>query len=247
MRSNKFGVINIEFPADGEYNFTMRATGKYEPLVNTLFIDSEEAGVFNIQVNEAALTDTTITVEVTKGIHEIKVQFADDYDSLNDYMKITAKSVGEVNPEKTEDTDTDTNMETDIDTSSESEENTDVATDTETDVNTEVDTEKDTDANTDIGTDNTDIGTDNTDSETESDAVTDTDIGTDIDTNIETVLGDVNNDGFVDILDVVMVRAHIVGTKPIADSEMEVRADVNSDDIVDIIDVVIMRNKIVNG
>ena len=247
MRSNKFGAINIEFPADGEYNFTMRATGKYEPLVNTLFIDSKEAGVFNIQVNEAALTDTTITVEVTKGIHEIKVQFADDYDSLNDYMKITAKSVGEVNPEKTEDTDTDTNMETDIDTSSESEENTDVATDTETDVNTEVDTEKDTDANTDIGTDNTDIGTDNTDSETESDAVTDTDIGTDIDTNIETVLGDVNNDGFVDILDVVMVRAHIVGTKPIADSEMEVRADVNSDDIVDIIDVVIMRNKIVNG
>ena len=218
MRSNKFGVLYVEIPADGEYSFTMRATAKYEPLTNTLFIDNKEIGVFNIAVNKTALTDSVITTTLTKGVHKIDVQFADDYDSLNDYMSITPVTVGIVNPPESE-FDTDTEMNTDIDT------------------NTETDTE-----NTDTEITDTEV----TDIEVTDIEATDTET-TDTETEpVEYEKGDVNADGKVSIIDVVLVRAHIVKTKQITEIEEINRADVNSDNKINIVDVVIIRSKIVN-
>ena len=61
----------------------------------------------------------------------------------------------------------------------------------------------------------------------------------------EVVIGDVNEDGVLDILDVVVTRAYIVGNET-PDYDFT-KADVNGDGEVDIIDVVIMRAAIVNG
>ena len=61
----------------------------------------------------------------------------------------------------------------------------------------------------------------------------------------EVVIGDVNEDGVLDILDVVVTRAYIVGNET-PDYDFT-KADVNGDGEVDIIDVVMMRAAIVNG
>lgn len=58
--------------------------------------------------------------------------------------------------------------------------------------------------------------------------------------------GDVNMDDVVDILDVVLVRAHIVGNSELS-SEALNRADMNDDEAIDISDIVVIRGIIVNG
>ena len=56
--------------------------------------------------------------------------------------------------------------------------------------------------------------------------------------------GDVNGDGDVNIVDVLAVINHILGTVPITDDAERNRADCNDDDIIDILDVVDIVNVI---
>ena len=67
-------------------------------------------------------------------------------------------------------------------------------------------------------------------------------------TDDNTLNGDVNLDGVVDVVDVALIRAHIVKSRDLSliDDKATTRADVNSDKNVDIIDVVIIRNIIVS-
>ena len=58
--------------------------------------------------------------------------------------------------------------------------------------------------------------------------------------------GDANNDGAVDITDIVMIRSHIVGMRLLTDDAFAL-ADVNGDNLVDIIDVAMVRSAIVNS
>lgn len=62
----------------------------------------------------------------------------------------------------------------------------------------------------------------------------------------EEVKGDINSDGEVNIIDVVLARAHIVGNN-ILDESGIAKGDINDDGTLDIVDVVIMRSIIVNG
>lgn len=62
----------------------------------------------------------------------------------------------------------------------------------------------------------------------------------------DVVIGDVNGDGVLDIIDVALTRAYIVGNE-VPDYDFETFADVNGDGVVDIIDVVILRSAIVNN
>ena len=57
--------------------------------------------------------------------------------------------------------------------------------------------------------------------------------------------GDMNIDGTIDILDVVSLRAGIVGNIEFT-ADQEVIGDVNDDDVIDVLDVVQLRNVIVN-
>ena len=59
------------------------------------------------------------------------------------------------------------------------------------------------------------------------------------------IKGDINLDGVVDIIDVAMARAHIVGNKLLDDAAQH-RGDMNGDDMLDIIDVAMMRKLIVD-
>lgn len=59
------------------------------------------------------------------------------------------------------------------------------------------------------------------------------------------VLGDINNDGALDIIDVALIRGYIVGNITLNEDEL-LRADFNKDGNGDIIDVALMRNEIVN-
>lgn len=58
-------------------------------------------------------------------------------------------------------------------------------------------------------------------------------------------LGDINNDGQIDIIDVVVARAHIVGNNTLSQAAIYY-GDINGDNAVDISDVVVMRSMIVN-
>ena len=68
----------------------------------------------------------------------------------------------------------------------------------------------------------------------------------DVTINCEPVKGDINSDGKLSIIDVVLARAHIVKTKTLTEDQF-VLADMNDDGKVNITDVVIMRSIIVNG
>ena len=69
----------------------------------------------------------------------------------------------------------------------------------------------------------------------------------DTETNItEYVAGDINNNNILNITDVALLRAYIVGTKVFDDNEF-LRADMNSDGKANIVDVAIMRKIIVGG
>lgn len=58
--------------------------------------------------------------------------------------------------------------------------------------------------------------------------------------------GDVNNDGILDIIDVVMTRSYIVGSITLTDSQKQ-SADLNGDEDIDIVDVALMRRTIINS
>ena len=60
------------------------------------------------------------------------------------------------------------------------------------------------------------------------------------------VIGDINGDGVLDIVDVVIARAYIVGNEYPADANIDA-GDVNFDGVLDIVDVVIMRAAIINN
>lgn len=66
-------------------------------------------------------------------------------------------------------------------------------------------------------------------------------------TSVETTEGDLNYDNILDIIDVVILRAHIVGSKVITDAETLKRGDMNKDNSNDIIDIAMMRSRIING
>ena len=104
-----------------------------------------------------------------------------------------------------------------------------------TETDTEVETTTDSETETEIDTN------DDTDSEK------DTDTSSDITDNY--LLGDVNLDEILDIVDVVLTRSHIVGSRGLdaIDSKAQERADMNIDGTVDIVDIVLMRKIIVNS
>lgn len=58
--------------------------------------------------------------------------------------------------------------------------------------------------------------------------------------------GDANGDGNVDIIDIALMRSHIVGNSTLTGINFDC-ADVNADGVVDIIDVAMARNAIVSG
>ena len=60
------------------------------------------------------------------------------------------------------------------------------------------------------------------------------------------ICGDINNDGTLDIVDVALARAYIVGSRDMSDEQINV-GDMNRDGNLDIIDVVMMRKSIVDG
>ena len=94
----------------------------------------------------------------------------------------------------------------------------------------------------------TEISTD-TDTETEIDTYFYTDTQTDSEesTDIEYYIkGDINEDGKLDIVDVMMLRGYIIGNLELNDIKLKI-ADMNSDNSQDIIDVVFMRKVIVDG
>ena len=115
--------------------------------------------------------------------------------------------------------------------------NTDTEIDTETDTESESDTETDTETDTEIIVDTTEIDTDDTETDTETDTNTEKPV---------IVVGDINNDGTLDITDVVIARANIVMSVELTEEEMA-RGDINEDKTIDIIDIVLMRNAIINS
>lgn len=59
-----------------------------------------------------------------------------------------------------------------------------------------------------------------------------------------TVAGDLSGDDSLDIVDVVIARGYIVGTKDLSEIQITI-GDMNDDEVVDIVDIVIMRKTIV--
>ena len=224
------GTLSANFPEAQNYTFTMRAGSMYYAIKNDLYIDGTKVGTFNVSQTGASLADFDITVPVSAGQHEIKVVFANEFNSGNDYLLVTCPELDYlVNDDS--DTDTDSSIDTDTDSGSDVDTNTD--TDTQDDTNTDTQSDTDSDINTD------------TDSQSDTDTNSDTDTDTDNDTNTD-VEGDINGDGVLDIVDVVLARAYIVGNN-ILDESGIAKGDINDDGTLDIVDVVIMRSIIVNG
>jgi len=61
------------------------------------------------------------------------------------------------------------------------------------------------------------------------------------DEDYDFVAGDVNNDGVMDILDIVAVTQNVLGNTEFTEDE-ERRADINGDGIIDILDIIFMMN-----
>ena len=58
--------------------------------------------------------------------------------------------------------------------------------------------------------------------------------------------GDVNQDGLVNVIDVVMIVGFIMGTDT-PDDAQELLADMNSDGLINVIDVVMLVDTIMSG
>lgn len=80
----------------------------------------------------------------------------------------------------------------------------------------------------------------------DTDTATDTETDTDFPAGTEKVQGDITSDGKLDISDLVLLRAAIIGNKELEADEAKA-ADVNGDGELSIMDVVLMRSLIVNG
>ena len=59
-------------------------------------------------------------------------------------------------------------------------------------------------------------------------------------------MGDLNADGVVDILDIVMIVAYIIDDTPLTESEQFV-ADMNMDEVVNILDIMAIVHFILHG
>ena len=190
-------------------------------LYNFWYSNGNELYVYNKANDKLMFLETAYNAGLVND--EILDEMAEKY-FHNRMDKAEMRYLGEI----VEDSDTDT----------------DIITDTNTDINTDIvetDTEINTDTNVDTETESdTDI---NTDSEAETDTETDTDI---VDDPI--IYGDVNHDGEVDIIDVVLIRGYIVGSNFLTEDIYNLTsADVYADGEIDIVDVVIIRKAIVTG
>ena len=63
---------------------------------------------------------------------------------------------------------------------------------------------------------------------------------------MQILAADINNDGLLDVLDIVVVVNIIVETYEPSDDEFSA-ADMNSDGVVDVLDIVILVNTILGG
>lgn len=61
----------------------------------------------------------------------------------------------------------------------------------------------------------------------------------------EILLGDVNNDGSVDVLDIVAIVGHVIGENTLSAEQVNI-ADTNQDGFVDVLDVVEIISRIIN-
>ena len=225
------GTVKVTLPEAETYTITLRAGSMYDAISVPIKIDGANAGTFSVTANGDTLKDYSITKQLSAGEHTITLTYPDVYNAGCDYLMITCEALNDL-VETDTDTETDVNTDSDTDTVTDTDTNTDTDTDINTDTST--DTEPNTDTDSNVDTDS------NTDSDTDSDTNTDTDTD-------GVILGDVNNDGVADIIDVVLMRAHIIKTQPITDADTKARADMNKDDVIDIIDVAVLRSKIVNG
>ncbi|MGN0660928.1 MAG: carbohydrate-binding domain-containing protein [Oscillospiraceae bacterium] len=145
--------------------------------------------------------------------------------------------------------DTDTTSE-DTDTTSEDTDTTSEDTDT-TSEDTDT-TSEDTDTSsedTDTSSEDTDTASEDTDTSSEDTdtASEDTDTSSeDTDTPNDVKLGDLDENGVIDIADVVLMRAGIVGNIKFTENQRKA-ADVTCEGDINITDVVVVRNMIVNG
>ena len=234
------GSVSIDLPENETYTFNLRAGSMYDKMSVTMKIDGANAGTFSVAAAGDKLNDNTLTATLSAGKHTVSLTYPDVYNSGCDYLMITCDAI-EVDTDIASDSDIESDTETSSDSDTESD--TDTAPIDTDDMYTDVDSQTDSENASD------------TENVTDSENDTQDDIQTDIDTNADSesdtdtklALGDVNGDGVVDIIDVALIRSHIVGNNLITDKEKATRADVNKDLIIDIIDVALIRNQIVNG
>ena len=61
----------------------------------------------------------------------------------------------------------------------------------------------------------------------------------------ELIDGDVNQDGTSDILDIILMVNHVIGTTLLTDLEFQI-ADMNNDSSIDVMDIILLVNIIIN-
>lgn len=144
------------------------------------------------------------------------------------------------------DTETDITYETDTDISTNTESDTETETDT-ADTNSDTDTETNTDTATDSDTESDVVSDTDTGSDTETDTNTDTEQPTDTDTSTDTekdaVIGDVDGDGQVTMIDVVKLQKAVAQLVELNEDEIAA-ADVNNDEKLNMEDVVLIQKYI---
>ena len=87
--------------------------------------------------------------------------------------------------------------------------------------------------------------TSTTSSETEPETVSDTQETTGTSTNIEIIKGDINNDGLVDVEDLLLLKKHVLKIAEFTPNSRELKAaDVNDDNIADVEDLLLLKKYI---
>jgi len=64
--------------------------------------------------------------------------------------------------------------------------------------------------------------------------------------NLEQVSGDINQDGTCNVLDIILMINHILGSEELTDVQLEI-ADLNQNDILDVMDIVLAINIIIEN